>query len=163
MTPQEQDRLMRLVERIAVQAAEPKEPAAVSALAQLLRQRPDAAYWLLRRCLLLETAIAQALPSDDAPPARPGDSRAGDAGGRSEPVLRDLLGEFTNTSLLADLAEPGAPARQPPHKPPAAPSKPVLRDLLGEFTNTSLLGDLADLPEPPSKPPRDASGGSRRS
>ena len=162
MTPQEQDRLMRLVERIAVQAPEPKEPAAVSALAQLLRRRPDAAYWLLRRCLLLETAIAQALPSDDAPPARPGDSRADAAGSRSEPVLRDLLGEFTNTSLLADLAEPGAPP-QPQQKPPSAPSKPVLRDLLGEFTNTSLLGDLADLPEPPSKPPRDASGGPRRS
>ncbi len=165
MNPQEQDRLMRLVERIAGQAAESKEPAAVSALAQLLRRRPDAAYWLLRRCLLLETAIEQALPPEDAPPARPGSSRATPADGSSEPVLRELLGEFTNTSLLADLAEPGEPPpQQSRNRPPplTTASKPVLRDLLGEFTNTSLLGDLADLPEPAS-PPRDAPGGPRRS
>lgn len=164
MTPDEEQRVTRLVERIAAQPSVPKDADAVSALAQLLRRRPDAAYWLLRRCVLLETAIeggsspappAPAAPAGgmaplqfrETPPAAPAVPAA--PAPAAEPQLRDLLGEFTNTSLLGDLSEPELPK---PGRAAAASVGPQLRDLLGEFTNTSLLGDLSE----PAEPPRDA-------
>jgi len=127
MTPQEQQRVLRLAERIAAQPNVPKDADAVSALAQLLRRRPDAAYWLLQRCLLLEAAIegqAPQAPASAAPrinlkaagsvAAAPGPG-TGVPPARPEPQLRDLLGEFTNTSLLGALAadEPDEPKPAP--------------------------------------------------
>jgi len=131
MTPQEQQRLMRLAERIAAQPSVPKDADAVSALAQLLRRRPDAAYWLLQRCLLLEAALEGHLPASPAPAvglridlkAANGVAAAPAlAAVRAEPKLQDLLGEFTDTSLLGDLAtEPDEP--KPPRDAPVVPPR----------------------------------------
>ena len=123
MTHEEEHRLIQLIGRIAGQPVVAKDPDAVGALAQLLQVRPDAAYWLLLHCLRLEAAVEQGLaalsrglPSGPSVPAGPDRTHP-------EPQLRDLLGEFTHTSLLADLsggdpqraqdasAAPGGPRR----------------------------------------------------
>lgn len=114
MTPVGQRRLMRLVEHIAAQDELPKDADAVSALAQLLRRRPDAAYGLLLHCLRLEAAIeAQQAPAAAAP----------------EPQMRDLLGEFTNTSLLGELSDLGHPKPAVPdaERPERADAPPAPR------------------------------------
>jgi hypothetical protein len=120
MTPEEEHRLIDLIGRIAGQPAVAKDPDAVGALAQLLRVRPDAAYWLLQRCLLLEAAIGQArVTPSGGEPSGPDEARtastppAGPAGMPPPPQLRELLGEFTHTSLLADLSgsDPPPPAQ----------------------------------------------------
>jgi len=132
MTPQEQQRVLRLAERIAAQPNVPKDADAVSALAQLLRRRPDAAYWLLQRCLLLEAEIEGRAPQAAAAAAPRLNLQAGNiaaapnpaaAAVPAEPQLRDLLGEFTNTSLLSDLAAEPVEPKPGWDAPAAAPRR----------------------------------------
>lgn len=146
MTPVEQRRLKRLVERIAAHDEVPKDTEAVSALAQLLRRRPDAAYGLLLHCLRLEAALeaqqasgAPATQSDDAGHL-PG---ALAAAAPAEPQLRDLLGEFTNTSLLGDLSDLAHP-------------KPAVRT-----APDAERPGRADAPAPSPSPRGTAGGGGR--
>ena len=124
MTPEEEHRLIRLIEHVAGLPTVPKDPDAVSALAQLLRVRPDAAYWLLQRCLLLELTIEHALevlwggpsPGRDATRTEPGRMAAVSGAGQPESTMGSLLGGYVHTSLLADLAdgEPPKPGTEPP-------------------------------------------------
>ena len=59
MTPRENLMVTRLVNRLVGQADLPKDADAEFELATLLKTRPDAAYLLLQRCLMLEVSLAQ--------------------------------------------------------------------------------------------------------
>ena len=59
MTPRENLMVTRLVNRLVGQADLPKDADAEFELAALLKTRPDAAYLLLQRCLMLEVSLAQ--------------------------------------------------------------------------------------------------------
>ena len=128
MTPRERMTLLKLAVHVGEQGHTAKDVDVERELAAMLKARPDAAYLLLLRCLALEAALDEAqsrigvlqplAPFAAAPHAAP---QAGNRGAaRSAPVpapatsgLRDLLGEWTSTTLLSELADDVPPAKGP--------------------------------------------------
>lgn len=129
MTPRERMTLLKLAVHVGEQGNVVKDGDIERELAAMLKARPDAAYLLLRRCLALEAALEEAqarvgaLHQPLAPftgsyassqPADPAAKR--DGGTRSAPPqsgMRDLLGEWTSTTLLSELADEAPPAKGP--------------------------------------------------
>ena len=130
MTPRERMTLLKLAVHVGEQGDTAKDVDVERELAAMLKARPDAAYLLLRRCLALEAALDEAqsrvgvLQQPLAPFAAGsytaphtsdrGAPRQGEA--RSAPAtsgLRDLLGEWTSTTLLSELADDVPPAKGP--------------------------------------------------
>ena len=136
MTPRERMTLLKLAVHVGEQGNVARDVDIERELVAMLKARPDAAYLLLRRCLVLEAALEEA------------QARIG--------VLQQPLAPFAAAALaVSQPAERGAARNGETRN---APPQSGMRDLLGEWTSTTLLSELAD-DVPPAKSPGKGWGG----
>ena len=121
MTPRERMTLLKLAVHVGEQGPTVKDADIERELADMLKARPDAAYLLLRRCLTLEASLDEAqariAASQPLQPFAAGSYAVSQAADRAAPRraapapsgLRDLLGEWTSTTLLSELADEAPP------------------------------------------------------